>query len=349
VIGASARSAFARREVLALPLLGAALSRPGRIQAVEPGKPSRTAVAVAAARAIGSRNPDESTRNPDYLAQKLLAAGDLERVKGISEYDSFHMSWPQVVEHAKLQSAGLLANHSGFLPFSGLTLRTRHFDAAVLAALENGTEQIVILGAGLDSRAYRLTSSWDKGRVFEVDLPPTQEHKKRTASSAIGPPPSNLRYVPIDLTQESLEDVLPLSGYRTNAKTLFLWEGVTMYLPKTAVQSTLAFVARHAGPGSSVIFDYQDELTISEDYDDEVWKSWAKLVVEWGEPWLFGIPNGGEGNVFQLVAAQGLEVISDFTMGELCVKYLPSRILPATFGLDRWAWRICHATQRPRR
>ena len=69
-------------------------------------------------------------------------------------------------------------------------------------------------------------------------------------------------------------------------------------------------------------------------------------MAEWGEPWIFGIPNIGEGNVFQLVAAQGLEVKSDYSMGELCVKYLPPRIVPATLGLTRWAYRMCHATQR---
>ena len=60
--------------------------------------------------------------------------------------------------------------------------------------------------------------------------------------------------------------------------------------------------------------------------------------------WLFGIPNSAEGNIFQLVAAQGLEVKSDYTMGELCVKHLPTRVLPATLGVARWAWRMCHAT-----
>jgi methyltransferase (TIGR00027 family) len=215
-----------------------------------------------------------------------------------------------------------------------------------MRALEDGTEQIVNLGAGLDSRAYRLTGSWGNGRVFEIDFPSTQEYKKRKVASVFGAPPRNLTYVPIDFTRQSLEHVLPSHGYRAGAKTLFIWEGVTLYLPKDAVQSTLAFVARTAGPGSSIIFDYQDERTVSQDCDDEVWRKWAKLSVEWGEPWKFGIPLSGDGNVLQLVAGQGLEVKSDYTMGELCVKHLPPTIVPATFGLDRWAWRVCHATQR---
>lgn len=336
------RSATGRREIL---LLGAALCGPRAGQAVEAGKPSRTAIAVAAARAIGARNPDEATRNPDEIAGKLLTAEDLQRVKGLAECETFGMNWTEVMEHFRARWSGAFANHSGFLPFVGLNLRTRHLDAAVRAAMEDGTRQIVILGAGLDSRAYRLTKSWTAGRVFEVDLPSTQEYKKRKVAAAIGAAPRNLSYVPIDFTQQSLEEALPKHGYRSDAKTLFLWEGVTMYLPETAIQRTLAFVARHAGPGSSVVFDYQDKRTIGQECDDEVWKAWAKLSAEWGEPWLFGIPDSGEGNVFQLVAAQGLEVKSDFTMGELCVKHLPAAVAPATFGFDRWAWRVCHAKQ----
>lgn len=340
------RSAFARREILSLPIVGAALSIPRRIQAVEPGKPSRTAIAVAAARAIGSRNPDPKTRNPDHFAAKLLTTQDVECIKGLAEYDAFSMNWPEVVEYSRKQWGGMIANHPGVLPFVGVNLRTRHLDAAVLAAMENGTEQIVILGAGLDSRAYRLTASWDGGRVFEIDFPATQEYKKQKIVNVIGVPPKNLSYVPIDFTQNSLEEVLPSRGYRSGSRTLFIWEGVTMYLPKVAIQRTLAFVARHAGPGSSIIFDYQDERTISKDCDDEVWRKWAELSAKWGEPWMFGIPDTGKGNVFQFVAEQGLEVKTDFTMGELCVKHLPSTIMPAAFGFDRWAWRICQATQK---
>ncbi len=301
---------------------------------------------VAASRAIGSRNPDEATRNPDYLATKLLTAEDRELIKGTRQDDTFDMTWSEVVEYFKERSGRRLANHSGFLPYSAQTLRTRHLDAAVRAALEDGTGQIVILGAGLDSRAYRLTNSWDAGRVFEVDFPPSQEYKKRKVKSIIGEPPRNLTYVPIDFTKESLDEVLARSGYRSDVKTLITWEGVSMYLPKEAIDSTLAFVARHAGPGSSIIFDYFDEKLITQDHDSAGWKSLAERVAGWGEPWMFGIPNSGEGNVFQIVSAQGLEVKSDYNMGELCVKYLPPRIVPATLGLTRWAYRMCHATHR---
>ena len=298
-------------------------------------------------RALGSRDPDEATRNPDYLAEKFLTARDRELLEGAALlYDTFGMSWPDLVEYFEEELGTKFAKHPGFLPYAFLNLRTRHLDAAVRGALADGTKQIIILGAGLDSRAYRLTNSWDAGRVFEVDFPPTQEYKKRKVSSAIGDPPRNLTCVPIDFTKESLDEVLVRNGYRSDLKTLITWEGVSMYLPKAAIDSTLAFVAYHAGPGSSILFDYFDEPLVNQDHDDELWKKWARTVSEWGEPWMFGIPNSGEGNVFQLTAAQGLEVKSDYSMDELCVKYLPPRVAPGMFGLGRWAWRMCHATQR---
>lgn len=340
------QATVSRRVVLALPLIGAACSGLRRGHSPEPRKLSRTAVLVAAGRAISSRDPDESTRNPDYLAEKLLTPADLEMIEDTFAYDNWNSSWSEVREHYKKQYGGLLANHSGFLPYPFLNLRTRHLDAAILDALGNGTEQIVVLGAGLDSRAYRLTNSWDAGRVFEVDSPSTQEFKKRKIKSVIGDLPPNLTFVPIDFTQESLREVLARDGYRSNAKTLMILEGVSMYLPKAAVESTLAFVARHAGPGSSIVFDYFDERLITQDHNEQNWKDTAKTVKDWGEPWIFGIPNSGRDNVFRFVAAQGLKVQNDFSMGELCVKYLPPRIMPATFGLCRWAWRICRAMQR---
>jgi methyltransferase (TIGR00027 family) len=336
---------FRRRELLALSCLGGMFDVPRNGWAVEAGKPSRTAISVASSRMIGARDPDPATRCPDYLAEKLLTEEDRELLIGTAHYDTFPMSWPEIVAYFAERNAAKLAGHSGWLPHATLNLRTRHLDAAVLGAMRDGTEQIVILGAGLDSRAYRLTQNWTGGRVFEVDFPPTQEYKKRKVQSVIAETPKNLTYVPIDFTKETLDQVLPRHGYQPNAKTLITWEGVTMYLPKAAIDGTLGFAAKHCGPGSSILFDYFDTRLVEGNHDQQGWKAVAKRFAEWGEPWIFGVPNSGEGNIFQLVAAQDLEVQSDMNMGELCVEYLPPKVQPASLGLARWAWRMCHAVQ----
>src|SRR6185503_11837805 len=108
--------------------------------------------------------------------------------------------------------------------------RTRHFDEALLAACRNGVEQVVLLGAGYDSRAFRFADELSGITVFEVDHPGTQA-RKRAILEAGGKALGNLRYVPLDFTVGSLEKALADAGFVPGRRTLFLWEGVSYYLP----------------------------------------------------------------------------------------------------------------------
>ena len=121
----------------------------------------------------------------------------------------------------------------------------------------------MILGAGYDSRAYRFDALKDPIRVFEVDHPATQQAKLEGVRKIFGSLPEHVRYVAIDFNQQTLEDCLAAHGYDPQAKTVFLWQGVTYYLEPAAVDSTLTFIARHAAPGSSVIFDYIDNALLT--------------------------------------------------------------------------------------
>ncbi len=137
-----------------------------------------------------------------------------------------------------------------------LVARTRYIDDYLQACLDDGIEQLVILGAGFDSRAYRFPSLPGHVRVFEVDHPATQRAKLVRLEKIFGAVPSHVTYVPIDFERAALGEQLRACGYDERLKTLFIWEGVTMYLTPEAVDSTLDFVARHSGAGSSIIFDY---------------------------------------------------------------------------------------------
>ena len=320
--------------------LGAAYVGSGRLRAVETGRPSRTAILVAVHRAVAAGNPDPATQNPDFLARRLLVQEDRELIRGGFGYDAFAMTWSEVREYFRKTFPGALFEP---LPFAQMTLRTRHLDSAVNAALGDGTEQIVILGSGLDSRPYRLTSDWTRGRVFEVDFPPSLELKKSRVRSALGEPPKNLTYLPIDFTKETLEQVLQRGGYRPDAKTLFVWEGVTMYLPKEAVEATLAFVAKGSGAGSAIVFDYYDEAIPTGAHGAKIWHAIAERFATWGEPFIFGVPTEPPGDIWQVVSSQGLRLTGDWTMGELGRIHFPSDFQPATLGLGRWAWRLCRA------
>jgi methyltransferase (TIGR00027 family) len=125
-------------------------------------------------------------------------------------------------------------------------VRTRHLDALVARELEAGAEQLVILGAGFDSRAHRFAV-----RTFEVDLPMLQARKRRLAQALAAAP----TYVEADLERDDVVTRLGGAGFDPRARTLVLWIGVSMYVSAAAVARTLDLVSE-LGPGSLVAFDY---------------------------------------------------------------------------------------------
>ena len=119
---------------------------------------------------------------------------------------------------------------SGNGEWGAVLSRVRYIDDYLQHCIEEGIQQLVILGAGFDSRAYRF-KSLEKGiTVFEVDLPELQEYKKNCLEKFLGSLPEYVKYVPVDFDKESLEDRLIDNGYDTTLKTLFIWEGVTEYI-----------------------------------------------------------------------------------------------------------------------
>lgn len=137
-----------------------------------------------------------------------------------------------------------------------LASRTRYIDDTLSACLDGGLQQLVILGAGFDSRAYRFEQVKEQVKVFEVDHPATQAIKLAKVNEIFGSLPDHITYVAIDFDTESLEKRLTECGYSERLKTLFIWEGVVYYITDEAIDGTLDFIAKHSSPGSSVIFDY---------------------------------------------------------------------------------------------
>jgi methyltransferase (TIGR00027 family) len=135
-----------------------------------------------------------------------------------------------------------------------IAVRTRFAEDALAAAVARGTSQLVVLGAGLDTFAYRNPFG-EKLRVFEVDHPATQAWKRRgLAMAGIAEPPS-LTFAPIDFERETLADGLAAAGFDPARHSFFTWLGVVPYLTQEAVFSTLGFIARLPG-GGQVVFDY---------------------------------------------------------------------------------------------
>jgi methyltransferase (TIGR00027 family) len=172
-----------------------------------------------------------------------------------------------------------------------IVCRCRYFDDYLDARLRSGTRQVVILGAGLDSRAYRPERIGKPVRFFELDHPATQAAKTRRVREVIGELPGHVTYVPIDFNEETL-DKMALYGFSSKLTTLFAWEGVTYYLTAEAVDATLAWIAAHSARGSAVIFDYihRSALTASEQRGEV--KRMQRYSRFTGEKLTFGIERG---------------------------------------------------------
>lgn len=189
-------------------------------------------------------------------------------------------------ELAEERSPGLIAY---------VLARHRFIDDCLRSALsgENPTEppveQIVILGAGYDTRAYRLATEIGSRSVYEVDFPSTSRRKAEIVAERKDElPPANVRVVEIDFMTERLEDRLAAAGFVRGAKTFLVWEGVSMYLTRRAVQATLSTIRGISGAGSQIAMDFW-YLLDAPDWVATAHRVSANLLYFLGEPMTFGI------------------------------------------------------------
>ncbi len=194
-----------------------------------------------------------------------------------------------------------------------LTARERYIDDYLLACLDEGIQQLVVLGAGFDSRAYRFEQLCNR-RVFEVDHPATQNVKLAKLRKVWGELPAHVVYVPVDFETETLADRLLANGYDPHAKTLFIWQGVIHYLTPEAADNTLAFIAHNSGAGSSLVFDYVYESVIDGSVQRGEAVAMRRNSVLSGESMRFGI---AEGQVGAYLQARGFDHIKNVTAADL--------------------------------
>jgi len=140
-----------------------------------------------------------------------------------------------------------------------LTLaRSRYTEDSLEQAIREGVRQYLILGAGLDTFAYRRPDLSDRLQVLELDHPATQAIKRERVVAAGWNDPSNLHFVPVDFTKESLSDALDRSPYDPTQLSFFSWLGVSFYLTREVVFDTLRSIVSKAARGSTIVFDYLD-------------------------------------------------------------------------------------------
>lgn len=174
--------------------------------------------------------------------------------------------------------------------FGAQVCRTRYIDEAVRAALAQGMSQLVILGAGYDTRPYRLPGL-EKVKFFEVDLPAVQNDKKEKIQKYLGKIPEQVTFIPIDFDTQKLDAVFAGTDFDPTKPAVFIWEGVTQYITEEAVKQALAFVGKSA-PGSMLVFTYVLK-SIIERRSDIPGAEHMLDVVSKQSPWIFGLEPAG--------------------------------------------------------
>jgi methyltransferase (TIGR00027 family) len=224
---------------------------------MQSGQPSLTALGAARLRAAHQVLDDGSILT-DPLALRILG-------------DDIQIS----LDHARAHTSGPRLRWF-------IAARSRIAEESLTEAVSAGATQLVVLGAGLDTLAYR-TPLADRLRIFEVDFPATQARKREMLAAAGIAVPETLTYVGVDFERETLADALKTAGLAATERSFFSWLGVVPYLTEAAIFSTLGYITRLRG-GAGVVFDYVNPPTSIAPASRAANQALAERVAAGGEP-----------------------------------------------------------------
>lgn len=255
------------------------------------GQPSQTARGAAAYRAVHQRH-EAAAIFRDPFAEKILDAETRAALDEIAAYPA----------------------HRGIRLF--IVSRSRFSEEALAASVARGARQVVVLGAGLDT--FSLRNPYRDVRVFEVDFPATQAWKRERLREAGLALPDTLTFAPVDFERESLADGLVRAGFRRDRPAFFQWLGVSMYLNRETVFSTLDFIA--GVPGSAVAFDYTESFENQAPERRARLTAMAESAAARGEPWLsfFDPPE-----IAAILRGKGFGDIEDLGFADVIKHYSP--------------------------
>ncbi len=225
------------------------------------GRPSETAITTAAARAAHLIVDREPWVFVDSVAADLLGPEG-------NVFLEQHLNQP---EHPALVGTRLQA-----------TTRCRYIEDVVDTAVGRGVDQYVLLGAGLDTFAYRSTVHM---RVFEVDHPASQRWKRQRLADVGVSVGSDTVHVPVDFERDDLAAGLRSAGFAFDRPGVVGWLGVTFYLTRPAIRDTLAVLGRYA-PGTEVVIEYLLPRELRDAVGDEYGELAREIAEKQGEPWL---------------------------------------------------------------
>jgi len=263
------------------------------------GGTSRTAEAVCMIRACSFHEPDPHYHGDDWVAARLLP---------FFLRTGARLGLFRRVMRTRVVPEGL---------YEYVIARTKYVDA-VFASVARDVSQILIFGAGYDSRAIRFAEVLRHARVFELDAPSPQADKTRGLELRKLPVPANLVFVPVDFETEAPAAKLAAAGFLRGQPTLCLLEGLTMYLEPKAVDETFRLIADAVGPGSTLVFDYAHASVLRREHTRYGEERILSSMVKTGEAWRFGIETG---RVAAFLAAYGFEPVDEATADTLETRY----------------------------
>lgn len=278
--------------------------------------PSRTARGTAMGRAAHYILDDEPKILADRFARPFTGfSSDEDLLEELRKHLSIDLS-----EFAKMRAF--------------FALRNRYAEDELEQALERGVANYVILGAGLDSFAFRRPDMMRRLDVYEVDHPASQTWKRERLAEMRLNIPTTLHFVPVDFERETLSESLAAGGLNPGAIEFFSWLGVTQYLSSEAVLHTLREITSVAGSGSELVIQFIIPPTKLGSADRALVEALATRAAELGEPWLsFFEPDDIERCLEQI----GFGQVSHFGPEEASAKYLSGRSdglsLPGYFGM----------------
>ena len=263
-------------------------------------KASNTAGYTCFSRACATREKDKRFRGPDHMAETFLPA------------------FAKVILNVPVLRKAFMSKVAPSGIYEYVIARTKLFDEIFLEGLAKRVYQIVILGAGMDTRAIRFMSKNQGTRIIELDIAKTQQPKIEILNRKQVELPKELVFASIDFNRQSLSDVLMNAGYQKDQQSLFLWEGVTMYLNSDAVDGTLTFIRESSQKGSRVAFDYIFKSVLRQENKYYGEREIFDRVSRAGEGWTFGIEEGGIG---KFLTERGFRLMSHYTPSELEERY----------------------------
>jgi methyltransferase (TIGR00027 family) len=212
------------------------------------------------------------------------------------------------------------ASSTGLRAF--IAARSRLAEDTLADAFTRGVEQYVLLGAGLDTFAYRASAAYPTLKVFEIDHPATQAWKRERLAEVHIAVLDNVTYVPVNFETDTLVDGLKRGGFDFSRPAVLAWLGVTPYLSPETVMDTLRTIAHTMQPGSQIVFDYTQPLSNMTADQRANFAAMAERVASLGEPFRSAFEPGP---LAREVAAAGFSAVDDFDVEALNARYFADR------------------------